>query len=46
MKIGDKITFYIDTEQYSGIIKRIDDKTADVLVSIGLITNIPLANLN
>jgi hypothetical protein len=42
MKIDDKIKLMIDTEIYSGIVKRIDDKTVDVLCFMGLITNVPI----
>lgn len=45
MKVGNKISFYIDIEIQSGIIKRIDDETADVLIPMGLITNIPISEL-
>ena len=46
MKIGDKVSFCIDADNYIGIIKRMDENTADVLVFMGLITNIPVNELN
>lgn len=46
MKIGDKVSFYIDTELYNGIVQRIDSDTVDVLTFIGLICNIPVAEFN
>ena len=45
MKVGDKVHFELDIEGYNGIIERIDDKTADVLTWIGLVTNVPISEL-
>ena len=46
MKIGDKVSFIIDIETYTGIIKRIDNNAADVLTFMGLVRNIPVGELN
>jgi hypothetical protein len=46
MEIDTTVIFMIDTEYYYGKIKRIDDKTADILTYIGLIKNIPVSEIN
>lgn len=46
MKLGDTVCFCIDDENYVGVIKRINNKTADVLIFTGLINNIPISELN
>lgn len=46
LQVGDKVTFIIDTDTYSGVIKNLNDGKADVLVFMGLITNIPIKELN
>lgn len=46
MKSGDKVKFYIDYDSYVGIIERIDDKTADVLVLEGLVAGVPITELS
>lgn len=45
MKVLDKVSFYIDTEFYTGIIKRIENNMADIETGIGLIINVPIKEL-
>lgn len=46
MEICNKVSFYIDTELYNGIIYRIYVDTADILTFIGLVRDVPLIELN
>lgn len=42
MKVLDKVSFYIDTEFYIGIIEKIENGLADIKTDIGLIMNVPI----